>query len=152
MPPGVRLEKTGHHSFFGRRSLRRGGERAKTEEPAARVREARLVDGPPRRRLEELEARARAGAKGDRTKGSHPAVGEEGGEAEAEECHSLMRSPLLSVLLRYPGRTWAHVLWPGVSVKLPLAHDSHVSAPKENVPGSQATSPMRRPSLVATVL
>ena len=59
VPPGVRLEKTGHQLFFGRGSLRRGGERAKTEEPATRVREARLVDGPPRRRLKGLEAGAR---------------------------------------------------------------------------------------------
>ena len=89
MPPGVRLEKTGHHSFFGRGSLRRGGERAKTEEPAARVREARLVDGPPRRRLEELEARGRAKTKGGKIRGGHPAEGIELEEAEAEERPSL---------------------------------------------------------------
>ena len=90
MPPGVRLEKTGHQSFSGRGIPRRGGERVQPEEPTARVRGPLRGDEFPHRRLaasrpEALVAKAKAAFKGDKIRGAHPAGGEEGEATEAGE-------------------------------------------------------------------
>ena len=90
MPPGVRLEKTGHQSFSDRGIPRRGGERVQPEEPSARVRGPLLGDVFRTRRLaasrpEALVAEAKAAFKGDKISGAHPAGGEEGEAPEAGE-------------------------------------------------------------------